>query len=114
MRRRSWRRSRARTACDRPRKPTPTAHSSRDQRRSGGHRGPGAAEGGGPAPAGRLPLRLYIGKEHAMDASSKLTSKGQVTVPKSVRDALGLEPGDSLLFRVEGGRALVSKTPDFL
>ena len=49
-----------------------------------------------------------------MDVSSKLTSKGQVTVPRAVRDALGLEPGDSLLFRVERGRALVSKTPDFI
>jgi antitoxin PrlF len=49
-----------------------------------------------------------------MDVSSKLTSKGQVTVPKPVREALGLEPGDSLLFRIERGRALVSKTPDFI
>jgi antitoxin PrlF len=35
-------------------------------------------------------------------------------VPKPVREALGLEPGDRLLFRVERGRAIVSKTPDFL
>ena len=49
-----------------------------------------------------------------MDIPSRLTSKGQVTVPKPVRDALGVEPGDLLLSRVERGRAMVSKTPDFI
>lgn len=49
-----------------------------------------------------------------MDISSRLSSKGQVTVPKPVRDVLGMEPGDSLLFRVEGGRASLSKTGDFI
>ena len=29
-----------------------------------------------------------------MDIPSRLTSKGQVTVPKPVRDALGVEAGD--------------------
>jgi antitoxin PrlF len=45
---------------------------------------------------------------------SRSTSKGQVTIPKSVRDALGLHEGDELLFRVERSRAVVAKTPDFL
>ena len=49
-----------------------------------------------------------------MDSSAKITSKGQVTIPKSVRDALGLHQGDELLFRVEQSRAVVAKTPDFL
>jgi antitoxin PrlF len=49
-----------------------------------------------------------------MDARARLTSKGQVTIPKSVREALDLETGDELLFRVERSRALVAKTPDFL
>jgi len=30
--------------------------------------------------------------------TSKLTSKGQITVPKSIRDQLGLEQGDTLEF----------------
>lgn len=30
----------------------------------------------------------------------KISSKGQVTLPKSVRDALGIEPGDQLEFEV--------------
>jgi len=49
-----------------------------------------------------------------MDASSRLSSKGQITVPKAVREALALEPGDELLFRVEGERALLAKTVDFI
>ncbi len=31
---------------------------------------------------------------------AKLTSKGQITVPKPVRDVLGVHPGDRLAFRV--------------
>lgn len=49
-----------------------------------------------------------------MDARARVTSKGQVTIPKPVRDALDLDAGDELLFRVERTRAIVAKTPDFL
>jgi antitoxin PrlF len=49
-----------------------------------------------------------------LDASARLTSKGQVTIPKVVRDALDLREGDELLFRVERRRAVVAKTPDFI
>jgi antitoxin PrlF len=49
-----------------------------------------------------------------MDAAAKLTSKGQVTVPKAVRDAPGLVEGDEVVFRVEGDRAVLARTPDFL
>jgi AbrB family looped-hinge helix DNA binding protein len=49
-----------------------------------------------------------------MDAAARMTSKGQVTVPKAVRDALGIEEGDSVLFRVEGNRAVLARTADFL
>jgi len=43
-----------------------------------------------------------------------VTSKGQVTIPASVREALDLREGDEVLFRVERSRALLAKTPDFL
>ena len=49
-----------------------------------------------------------------MDVRAKMTSKGQVTLPKSVRDALDLHEGDELIFRVEQSRAVIGKTPDLL
>jgi antitoxin PrlF len=49
-----------------------------------------------------------------MDVRARVTSKGQVTIPKRVRDALDLHAGDELVFRVERSRALVAKNPDFL
>ena len=36
-----------------------------------------------------------------------LTSKGQLTLPKKVRDALGLRPGDELLVELEEGRVVL-------
>lgn len=49
-----------------------------------------------------------------MDAAAKVSSKGQVTVPKAVREALGINEGDEVVFRVEGDRAVLARTPDFL
>ena len=49
-----------------------------------------------------------------MEAVARITAKGQVTVPKSVRDALGVGEGDSLVFRVEGDHAVLSPTRDLL
>jgi len=49
-----------------------------------------------------------------MEISARMTSKGQITLPKAVRDALALEAGDRVVFRVEGGRALLARTPDLL
>ena len=49
-----------------------------------------------------------------MDVRAKVTSKGQVTIPVSVREALDLREGDEVVFRVERSRALLAKTPDFL
>ena len=49
-----------------------------------------------------------------MEIAAKMSSKGQLTVPKSVRDALGIEEGDEVIYRVEGNRAVLARTPDFL
>lgn len=40
-----------------------------------------------------------------------LTSKGQITVPKPVRDRHNLQPGDTVEFREEGGRLWVEAKP---
>lgn len=42
---------------------------------------------------------------------AKVTSKGQVTVPKEVRDALGVHAGDSLVFETRADYAVVRRVP---
>jgi AbrB family looped-hinge helix DNA binding protein len=50
-----------------------------------------------------------------MDVAARITSKGQITIPKAVRDALNLGEGDQVVFRViEGERAILARTPDLL
>ena len=39
--------------------------------------------------------------------TAKITVKGQVTIPKKVRKALGVRGGDSIIFLVEGDQALM-------
>jgi AbrB family looped-hinge helix DNA binding protein len=57
----------------------------------------------------------YLGSRvRSVDIAARLTSKGQITVPKPVRDALALAPGDEVIFRLHGDRAIVAKTADFL
>jgi antitoxin PrlF len=65
--------------------------------------------------AGRqLSLLVLASKEQSVDVRARLTSKGQVTIPASVREALELREGDEVVFRVERSRALMAKIPDFL
>jgi antitoxin PrlF len=50
-----------------------------------------------------------------MDIAARVTSKGQITIPKPVREALKLTAGDHVVFRVvEGERAILARTPDLL
>lgn len=49
-----------------------------------------------------------------MDLAAKVTSKGQVTIPKVVRDALDIDEGDQIVFRVEEHRVLLAKTRNLL
>jgi len=37
----------------------------------------------------------------------KISSKGQITIPKEIREALKLEPGDRIEIRVEGNIAIL-------
>lgn len=43
--------------------------------------------------------------------ASCLTSKGQVTVPKAIRDNLGIGPGSRVRFAQEGKRVYLSPEP---
>ena len=40
---------------------------------------------------------------------SVITAKSQTTLPKGVRNALDLHPGDRLAYRIEHGRAIIMK-----
>lgn len=49
-----------------------------------------------------------------MDVTVKVDARGQVTIPASICQALGIAQGDSLVFRVDGQRALLARVPEFL
>jgi antitoxin PrlF len=49
-----------------------------------------------------------------VDAVARMSSNGQVTVPKAVRDAWGVAEGDDIVFHVQGNRATLARTTDFL
>ena len=43
--------------------------------------------------------------------TSKITSKGQVTVPVRVRESLGLKAGDSIAYEVHEDNAVIRTIP---
>lgn len=54
-----------------------------------------------------LPYHSYVRKKEA-DMQSIITSKYQTTVPKAIRQRLGLEVSDALEWSVENGKAVVA------
>ncbi|MGH9946329.1 MAG: AbrB/MazE/SpoVT family DNA-binding domain-containing protein [Pyrinomonadaceae bacterium] len=42
-----------------------------------------------------------------MQSNAKVTSKGQITIPLKVRQALGVKAGDRLVFEQNGGEMVV-------
>ena len=42
---------------------------------------------------------------------SKLTSKAQTTIPRSVRSALGVAAGDEIAYVIEEGRVILTNAP---
>lgn len=40
----------------------------------------------------------------------RITSKGQVTIPKAIRDEAGLTPGTDVEFTIEDGRVVVRRS----
>ena len=49
-----------------------------------------------------------------MDVSARVSSRGQITIPRAVREALSIREGDVVLFRVEGQRAMFARSPDLI
>lgn len=44
---------------------------------------------------------------------SRLSSKGQITIPKEVRDTIGVEPGDMIAYEVENGVVMLKRIAPF-
>lgn len=42
---------------------------------------------------------------------SKLDRRGRTTLPATVREALGLAPGDVVVYSVQAGRVILSRMP---
>jgi len=53
----------------------------------------------------------YQAKGSKTPATARITSKGQVTIPKPIRDYLDLRTGDELLFVVREGRVHLEPLP---
>jgi len=49
-----------------------------------------------------------------MKESTSITIKGQVTIPKIIRDELGLKTGDRLVFEREGSKIIIKPTKTVL
>ncbi len=46
-------------------------------------------------------------------AVSRLSSKGQVTIPKAIRDSLGVEPGDLVAYEMGEGLVTLKRVESF-
>lgn len=45
--------------------------------------------------------------------TSRLSSKGQVTIPKEMRESVGLEPGDVVAYEVQNGAITLRRVEPF-
>jgi len=53
---------------------------------------------------------MQDGRSETVEAVAKVTAKGQTTIPKQVREALEIAPGDLIVWEVsQGGRAVVRR-----
>ena len=46
--------------------------------------------------------------------SSKITKRGQTTIPRRIRESLGVKPGESLVYEVDGERVVLHAHPGVL
>ncbi len=49
-------------------------------------------------------------------STSRVTTKGQVTLPKEIRDALGVRSADRVAFEIDGDekKIVIKKAPDIM
>lgn len=47
-----------------------------------------------------------------MNLKRTIMEKGQIVIPKDIRDQLGLKPGSVLLFGIEDGKIIIKKQID--
>jgi AbrB family looped-hinge helix DNA binding protein len=52
--------------------------------------------------------------DHAFVETTKITSKGQATIPKSVREIIGVEPGDKISFVVRNETVEIVSASEFV
>jgi antitoxin PrlF len=45
--------------------------------------------------------------------TSRISAKGQVTIPKEVREGIGLQPGDYVAYELHDGVAILRKAEPF-
>jgi antitoxin PrlF len=45
--------------------------------------------------------------------TSRISAKGQVTIPKQVREGIGLQPGDYVAYELHDGVAILRKAEPF-
>jgi len=48
-----------------------------------------------------------VDRQTAVVSRAKVTSKGQITLPRAVRKRLGVGPGDSVVFKTKGNEVVV-------
>ncbi len=48
-----------------------------------------------------------------MKKTSRLSNKGQVTIPREIRTALHLEPGDLVVYEVKDDKAILRRAEPF-
>lgn len=53
---------------------------------------------------------LYDTNSYSKSMKTRVTERGQITIPKKVRERLGIRPGEILEVREENGRVVAVKT----
>jgi AbrB family looped-hinge helix DNA binding protein len=62
----------------------------------------------------QVALTLAAEQGDVVEIAATPSSKGQLTVPKAMRDAHGIAEGEEVVFRVGGNRAVLARTSGFL